>query len=313
MRANGVLTWVLSDHLGSASVTANEDGSFLSEQRYTAFGEVRLSSGETNTPYQYTGQLSQVDEIGLYYYVARWYDPYLNRFLSPDSIVPESVQGVQAWDRYAYVNNNPIKANDPTGHCIDGISTAFCIAVAVGAVVGGVASATGYIAATKMMGQEVNVKSLIVATGSGIVAGALAPIIAVTAPVAAVIPATLAMYGTVSATQYAVDQVVNDKPVDTNTAIANFGVGAFTGIIGGVYSPFDDIGREGMSQGLKIGMDFSKNTLFQGEKEAAKQFIKYQAVNGISNFVRTSTTTIVQSLAPKVWEFINRPQPSTAQ
>jgi hypothetical protein len=30
--------------------------------------------------------------------------------------VPVASQGVQAWDRYAYVNNNPLKYNDPTGH-----------------------------------------------------------------------------------------------------------------------------------------------------------------------------------------------------
>jgi hypothetical protein len=33
--------------------------------------------------------------------------------------VPVGVQGVQAWDRYAYVNNNPARFNDPSGHCID--------------------------------------------------------------------------------------------------------------------------------------------------------------------------------------------------
>jgi len=41
---------------------------------------------------------------------------YLNRWASPDSIVPLASQGTQAWDRYAYANNNPIRYNDPTGH-----------------------------------------------------------------------------------------------------------------------------------------------------------------------------------------------------
>jgi hypothetical protein len=30
------------------------------------------------------------------------------RFTPPDSIVPTQTQGTQAWDRYAFVNNNPV-------------------------------------------------------------------------------------------------------------------------------------------------------------------------------------------------------------
>jgi hypothetical protein len=41
----------------------------------------------------------------------------LGPFAQPDSLIPEHSQGAQAWDRYAYVNNNPLRYNDPTGHC----------------------------------------------------------------------------------------------------------------------------------------------------------------------------------------------------
>ena len=30
--------------------------------------------------------------------------------------MPVSSQGVQSWDRYAFVNNNPVRYNDPSGH-----------------------------------------------------------------------------------------------------------------------------------------------------------------------------------------------------
>jgi hypothetical protein len=43
-------------------------------------------------------------------------DPSLGRFTQPDTIVPTSTQGTQAWDRYAFVNNNPVRYTDPTGH-----------------------------------------------------------------------------------------------------------------------------------------------------------------------------------------------------
>jgi len=37
------------------------------------------------------------------------------RFAQADTIVPDT-GNVQAWDRYAYANNNPAKYIDPTGH-----------------------------------------------------------------------------------------------------------------------------------------------------------------------------------------------------
>ncbi len=45
--------------------------------------------------------------------MARWYDPALGRFVQADTVVPDGVQGL---DRYAYVSNNPVKYNDPSGH-----------------------------------------------------------------------------------------------------------------------------------------------------------------------------------------------------
>jgi hypothetical protein len=58
-------------------------------------------------------------------YGSRRYDPELGRFIQPDTIVPTSTQGVQAWDRYAYANNSPVVYSDPTGHC------PLCIVVAL--------------------------------------------------------------------------------------------------------------------------------------------------------------------------------------
>ena len=49
-------------------------------------------------PLEGSGQLSQMDEIGLYYYVARFYDPYLNHFIQADTIVPQPGMSV-AYDR----------------------------------------------------------------------------------------------------------------------------------------------------------------------------------------------------------------------
>jgi RHS repeat-associated protein len=110
--------WLLSDQLGSTTVTAYVDGTFASELRYKPWGEGRYSAGATPTSKQYTGQVHEASlggAEGLYYYNARFYDPYLNRWCQPDSIIPDTYDP-QSYDRYAYVKNNPVNFNDPTGH-----------------------------------------------------------------------------------------------------------------------------------------------------------------------------------------------------
>ena len=90
---NGVF-YLLSDHLGSSSVTvkATDEGlTKVAELRYKPWGENRYSGySETATPTdrRFTGQRLE-QELGIYHYGARWYDPMTGRFLSPDTIVPD--------------------------------------------------------------------------------------------------------------------------------------------------------------------------------------------------------------------------------
>ncbi|MBI5840803.1 MAG: RHS repeat-associated core domain-containing protein [Chloroflexi bacterium] len=115
MRRDGTLYYLLSDHLGSTSLTTDAGGNIISELRYTAWGEVRYNSGVTPTEYTFTGQRSYTESFGLMYYGARWYDPYITQFSQPDSIIPD-LYNPQAWDRYAYTLNNPVRYTDPSGH-----------------------------------------------------------------------------------------------------------------------------------------------------------------------------------------------------
>jgi YD repeat-containing protein len=75
MRSNGTLSYILSDHLGSTSLTTDGvSGAVTSELRYTAWGEVRYQAGVTPTNYTYTGQYDNTGDFGLMYYNARFYD-----------------------------------------------------------------------------------------------------------------------------------------------------------------------------------------------------------------------------------------------
>jgi len=115
--------WLLGDHLGSTSKVTDASGGMVSEVRYSAFGETRYQNGTLTTDYLYTGQ-RQETEIGLYYYVARWYDPAIGRFIQADSIVPDPGSAL-GFDRFGYSYNNPLKFTDPTGNtpCLDGDCT----------------------------------------------------------------------------------------------------------------------------------------------------------------------------------------------
>jgi RHS repeat-associated protein len=117
VRTGGTLSYLLGDHLGSSSLTTDANGVKTASALYKAFGETRYTLGALGTDYKFTGQRLQA-ELGIYFYGARWYDGSLGRFTSPDTMIP-STQGVQAWDRYAYVNNNPVRYTDPTGHGVD--------------------------------------------------------------------------------------------------------------------------------------------------------------------------------------------------
>jgi RHS repeat-associated protein len=85
------------------------------ELRYRPFGVTRFASGTTPTTYRFTGQREEA-ALGLYFYNARWYDPALGRFLSPDALVPEAGNALD-YHRYAYVRFNPLKYEDESGHC----------------------------------------------------------------------------------------------------------------------------------------------------------------------------------------------------
>jgi RHS repeat-associated protein len=116
LRTNGTLKYLLSDHLGSTSITTDVAGTKIAELHYKAWGEVRYTWGGTPTKYTFDGQYDYTPNFGLQYFNARFFDPSIGRFASPDTIIPEKSQGTQAWDRYAFVNNNPLAYTDPTGH-----------------------------------------------------------------------------------------------------------------------------------------------------------------------------------------------------
>ena len=122
------LFYIYTDHLGSASNMTDRFGKVVDTQRYLPFGEQRTAPKTTITERGFTGHHENRD-IGLTYMNARFYVLGIGRFATADIIVPDSTEP-QDFNRYSYVRNNPIRYNDPSGHCIGvlgGVDTLACV------------------------------------------------------------------------------------------------------------------------------------------------------------------------------------------
>ena len=143
-----VTHYLHQDHLGSTSLVTTAGGVIAGASFHAPFGAPWHATGSlaaaprppgastsgalTATDYRYTGQRSFEASLGsLYHYQARWYSPVLGRFLAPDPIVPEP-GNPQAFNRYAYVYNNPYRYTDPRGHCPFCIAAAFVVLAVAG-------------------------------------------------------------------------------------------------------------------------------------------------------------------------------------
>ena len=105
-----------TDHLSSTSVITDDTGAKVQALTYYPYGETRtnIPGSPVDVPYKYTNKELD-DSTGLYFYEARYYDPMLGRFTSPDTIIP-NWRDPQAFNRYTYVRNNPLRFTDPSGH-----------------------------------------------------------------------------------------------------------------------------------------------------------------------------------------------------
>lgn len=107
------ITYLHTDHLGSPVIARDAQGNTLWTDTYDPWG-VRLNAPTANdADVGYTGHFEETD-IGLTYAQARWYDPEIGRFLSPDDV--DYIQGgFFHYNRFVYAANNPYKYSDPNG------------------------------------------------------------------------------------------------------------------------------------------------------------------------------------------------------
>ncbi|MBN3236812.1 RHS repeat-associated core domain-containing protein [Pectobacterium versatile] len=127
---DGESLYVLKDQQGSVRAVIAEDGTVKTMLDYMPFGQ-RLPNS-VGTPeivrYRFTGQEFD-DELALYNYRARFYDPELGRFYSCDP-------RFQYASPFVYANNNPVNQTDPSGEIAPILAILIAGAV-IGALIGG--------------------------------------------------------------------------------------------------------------------------------------------------------------------------------
>jgi RHS repeat-associated protein len=113
--ASPVVAYHLGDHLGSSNITIDAGGAWTNREEYSPYGETSFGSFARKR-YRFTGK-ERDEESGLYYHGARYYAPWVGRWVSCDPI------GLgDGFNVYAYGRSNPVNSVDPSG--TQSISTA---------------------------------------------------------------------------------------------------------------------------------------------------------------------------------------------
>src|SRR5690606_14341240 len=112
---NGLLTrYIHPNHQGSCTLETDDNGDIITYEEYHPFGTTAYQATNQNIQasykrYRFTG-MERDEETGLNYHNARYYIPWLGRWLNPDPI--GIGDGVNV---YGYCGGNPIKLHDRSG------------------------------------------------------------------------------------------------------------------------------------------------------------------------------------------------------
>jgi RHS repeat-associated protein len=131
-KASGInaVNYTLEDKQSSGTTLTDGGGGLVVRASFNAFGLARdgsdwdgsapsgdLAAMEAVTRRGYTGH-SMLGRMGLIHMNGRVQDATIGRFLSPDPHVPNP-GFTQSFNRYSYVNNNPLTFTDPSGFAED--------------------------------------------------------------------------------------------------------------------------------------------------------------------------------------------------
>jgi RHS repeat-associated protein len=109
-RVGGATFWIHTDAAGSIQAVTDSNSVEIQRRTYRPYGEKIADTTSHVESHGYIGE--RLDENGLIYLHARYYDPVLGVFLSADTL---DGPGASVATRYTYANGDPINLLDPIG------------------------------------------------------------------------------------------------------------------------------------------------------------------------------------------------------
>ena len=256
-------------HNGHGDVTALLDSDENAVNRYTydAFGVILTSTETVENPFTYAGYWYD-SETGLYYLMARYYNPVNGRFLSEDP-------ARDGYNWYVYCDNNPIIYIDPNGEWLH-----LAIGAVVGAAISGISSAIYQYAKY----DKVDFGKTAIAVVGGAISGTLAA-------TGAGLVVQIAGNAAISATQSIAEQTYNiSKGESQEYDLIEIGWSASIGAIAGA------VGGSANVSGIK---SLSNQTI-----KRIGNAIRYHINNGRTKQISKALTYYYKSVSTLMWREI---------
>jgi RHS repeat-associated protein len=111
VRSPSGLSWLADDHQGTGEYAFRASDLSMTRRFATSFGVSRGPAATWPSAHGFVDGIA--DPTGLTHVGAREYDPALGRFASVDPVFADD--DPQGWQGYAYANNTPVTASDPSG------------------------------------------------------------------------------------------------------------------------------------------------------------------------------------------------------
>ena len=109
------IRYQFGNHLGTVCLELDETGAVITYEEYYPYGGTAYQAGKTTTEaslkrYRYTAK-ERDKETGLYYYGARYYAPWISRWISCDPMFMQAATK----NLYMAIDDNPVKLIDRLG------------------------------------------------------------------------------------------------------------------------------------------------------------------------------------------------------